>query len=94
MLCRTIRCIHALCAVYPCLQGGRKLGKGHVRKLLKAVRRDCLEGMTTTEQKVSALSPMQGGGMLVFRSAAHASGPPGYIFDSEQAVTIEMSVVA
>ena len=50
---RTIRCIHALCAAHPCLQDWRKLGKHHVRKLLKAVRRDCLQGMTTTEQKVS-----------------------------------------
>ncbi|CAM9577429.1 unnamed protein product, partial [Hapterophycus canaliculatus] len=39
----------------PTDNGGKKLGKRHLRKLLKAVRRDCLKGMKTTEQKVDTL---------------------------------------
>eukprot|EP00903_Cladosiphon_okamuranus_P016272 g15005.t1 len=39
----------------PTDKGGRKLGKRHLCKLLKAVRRDCLEGVETTEKKVDIL---------------------------------------
>eukprot|EP00752_Nemacystus_decipiens_P018652 g16723.t2 len=39
----------------PTDNGGNKLGKRHVRKLLKAVWGNCLEGMKTTEQKVDKL---------------------------------------
>lgn len=44
----------------PYLQGGKKLGKRHLRKLLKAVvRRDCLDGLKTIEQKVTACFCLQ-----------------------------------
>ena len=42
------------CRGPPYRQDGTKLGKQHVRKLLKAVQRDCLEGIKTPEQKVNA----------------------------------------
>ncbi|CAM9549359.1 unnamed protein product, partial [Hapterophycus canaliculatus] len=39
----------------PTDNGGKKLGKRHLRKLLKAVQRGCLEGTKSTEQKVDKL---------------------------------------
>ncbi|CAM9482847.1 unnamed protein product [Ectocarpus sp. 12 AP-2014] len=35
--------------------GGRRLGKKHLRKLLKAIQRGCLDGANCTEQKIEAL---------------------------------------
>ncbi|CAM9871247.1 unnamed protein product [Ectocarpus sp. 12 AP-2014] len=35
--------------------GGKRLGKKHLRKLLQAVQRGCLDGLSCTEQKITVL---------------------------------------
>ncbi|CAN0251301.1 unnamed protein product, partial [Ectocarpus fasciculatus] len=36
-------------------RGGKRLGKRHLRKLLKAIQRGCLDGSTSIEQKIKVL---------------------------------------
>lgn len=76
------------------LQGGRKLGKRHLRKLLKAVCGGCLEGTKSTQEKVTACCLCTILIFLVSPFAVHFGGSSYHASTLSRALLTEISVLA